>query len=385
MSGEEFDRDARERARARLRERAERHRAEQEAERHGRGGQPADASARGERGHGASAGQQTAAQQVLAVASRGVSAVRDAVRGRERMALAALGAVIVLIIVLVAVRGCVSGSRAQDASDSAAQTTDEQPQEQVQEQRDPLDMTTLQGILGTDLAQQLATASEDNADVNWIAAHPDQFAVDGDDVQRKLLKLATVEPSAVPFVRGFPDTYPMKQASAGTDSHDEGTVPRLYQWDERWGYTVYSGTAFALTGCAPTSFAMVYQGLTGKSDLSPYDMGQISDRDGFMTAFDGTDASLFAAESPSLGLVEQPISVDAYSLKAALESGQLVICNVGPGDFTEGGHFFVITGVDEEGKLIINDPFSVIRSEEHWDVDTVLNQTIALYGFSAQS
>ena len=53
-------------------------------------------------------------------------------------------------------------------------------------------------------------------------------------------------------------------------------IPRFYQWDELWGYTVYSGTAFGLTGCCPTCLAMVYQGVTGNTDLSPYDLGEVA-------------------------------------------------------------------------------------------------------------
>ncbi len=59
----------------------------------------------------------------------------------------------------------------------------------------------------------------------------------------------------------------------------------------------------------------------------------------------------------------------------------MVICNVGPGDFTDNGHFFVITGVDGDGSLVINDPYSAERSNQAWDVETVLGQTKALFAY----
>lgn len=42
-----------------------------------------------------------------------------------------------------------------------------------------------------------------------------------------------------------------------------------------------------------------------------------------------------------------------------------IIINVGPGDFTDSGHFMTLTGYDSEG-FMINDPNSRANSEKHW-------------------
>ena len=294
--------------------------------------------------------------------------------GLKRLAIAA--AAIVLVVALVAgVRGCMAAGAATQAPDEA----DRAPVQQ-QPQRDPVDEAKLKAVLGDDLAAQLVQAASASDDAAWIAAHPDAYAMYGDAVQYKLLKLAAVEPEAVPFVRTFPDAYPAESA-LGTDDPASGEVPRLYQWDQRWGSTVYSSTTFALTGCCPTSLSMVYQGLTGKGDLSPYDMGKRASDGGFETAFDGTDSSFLVSEAASLGLSCEALSVDAGSVRAALEGGAVLVCNVGPGDFTDNGHFFVVTGIDGDGNLRINDPYSAERSNRAWDVDTVLGQTKALWAY----
>ncbi|WP_080797331.1 C39 family peptidase [Arabiibacter massiliensis] len=294
--------------------------------------------------------------------------------GPKRLAIGAT-ALALLIALVMGVRGCLS------AGDGAAVPEEPAPAPAAQQPDEAkIDEAVLSSILGDELAAQLVQAASASDDVAWIASHPDAYAADGEAVQRKLLKLAAVEPEAVPFVRAFPEAYPAEDA-AGTGDPSAGEVPRLYQWDPRWGATVYSSTTFALTGCCPTSLSMVYQGLTGKGDLSPYDMGRRAAEGGYETQYDGTDASFLVNEAAGLGLTCESLSVDADALRAALEGGAAVICNVGPGDFTEAGHFFVITGIAEDGALSINDPYSAERSKRGWDVGDVLGQTMALYAY----
>ena len=47
---------------------------------------------------------------------------------------------------------------------------------------------------------------------------------------------------------------------------------------------------------------------------------------------------------------------------------------MGKGDFTNGGHFIVLTGLTSDGKVIVNDPASVRRSNQTWDLGLIQNQ-----------
>ena len=47
---------------------------------------------------------------------------------------------------------------------------------------------------------------------------------------------------------------------------------------------------------------------------------------------------------------------------------------MGPGDFTDGGHFIVLTGADGEGNLTVNDPNSYRNSERTWTFDEIRDQ-----------
>lgn len=232
------------------------------------------------------------------------------------------------------------------------------------------------------VAEQAGKLSENDSRFVQIAENIDAYRKDGAAVQRKLVKLAVDDPEAIGFVTKWPDSYPQKAGTAYDGTVEKGQIPQLYQWDERWGYTTYSSTSFALTGCCPTSLSMVYMGLTGKTDMTPYDMGVLAGKDGYESKHEGTIGDFLTDDAAKLGLTCRKIDLDSDSLKYYLHRGYVIICNVGAGDFTDGGHYFVITGLDDQGKLTIHDPYSSVRSAKHWNIARVLNQTIALYAFT---
>lgn len=195
------------------------------------------------------------------------------------------------------------------------------------------------------------------------------------------MKLATVEPVAITFVRDYPDLYPDDTADACDPLSVDVDIPLLMQWDQRWGYTVYSSAAFGQTGCCPTCMAMVYQGITRKTDMSPYDMGQLSRERGFMAQYAGTDSQFLLSCASELGLKSSKITVSEDALRDSLSAGNVVIANVGPGDFTEGGHFIVLTRLDSEGRVVVNDPYSVVNSERTWSIAEIVGQTKRLFVF----
>lgn len=53
-----------------------------------------------------------------------------------------------------------------------------------------------------------------------------------------------------------------------------------------------------------------------------------------------------------------------------------------PGDFTTTGHFIVLTGLTDDGKLMINDPNSITRSEKRWDIDTIVGQAKSAWTYT---
>ena len=100
---------------------------------------------------------------------------------------------------------------------------------------------------------------------------------------------------------------------------------------------------------------MVYMALTGKTDKSPADMAALATADGYAVDGEGTIGEFLVDDAGKLGLVCEEFSPSAASLVRYLKNGFVVIVNVGPGDFTDSGHFFVARGISSDGTIQIND------------------------------
>lgn len=154
----------------------------------------------------------------------------------------------------------------------------------------------------------------------------------------------------------------------------KGEIPLFLQWDPRWGYQTYGSGYLARTGCGPTCLSMVYCGLTGDTAWNPYRMARMSFDSGYYVWGAGTAWGLMTEGARSLGLTAREISIDADAITDALRSGEAVICSMRPGDFTKKGHFIVLSGIEENGKIRVCDPNSEKNSKTLWEIERILPQ-----------
>lgn len=190
------------------------------------------------------------------------------------------------------------------------------------------------------------------------------------------------QPESSLTVPALPATGPQAEAAASTprDQWRAGDVPFLYQTDGAWADAPYAGSDVAEAGCGPTSLAMVYVALTGKTDLDPAAMAAFGEQGGYVE--DGLTAwRLMTDGAAELGLSSREVPADESALTAQLVAGHPVICSVGPGDFTEKGHFIVLAGMAEDGRVVVHDPNSAERSAQTWDASRVLSQCRNLWAF----
>ena len=193
-------------------------------------------------------------------------------------------------------------------------------------------------------------------------------------VPEALAELYIKNPDARSFVRDYPERHDLHPEIDLSALKDSKSVPRLYQWDERWGYESYNENYFALAGCGPTCLSMVDIYLTGRTEHDPLWMARYAEEHGHNEVGNGTKWSLFSVGAVDLGLSVTSISLSEDYVKQTLAAGTPIICIMGPGDFTEHGHYIVLTGVDADGNIRLNDPNSRTRSEQTWTYEQLAPQ-----------
>lgn len=163
-----------------------------------------------------------------------------------------------------------------------------------------------------------------------------------------------------------------------TGIYQKGELPRLIQWDSRWGFEPIGNYYLAYAGCGPTVMSSLYIYATGDTRWNPVVMSKWAYEEGFYRDETGTDRSIFTTGANSLGLESKQIPIDLQSIKSALDQGYKLAVHVSQGDFTRGGHYIIIHGYDSDGKILIHDVNSPRNSQIKWDYDRISNQIQAI-------
>ena len=195
---------------------------------------------------------------------------------------------------------------------------------------------------------------------------------------KQLQELALKNEEALEFVYDYPTEHVKEHTIDLTEEASMDSVPLFVQWDKRWGYEKYSGNFFAASGCGPTTLSMVVVYLTHNRDASPLAVAKYSKEAGYSVDGSGSSWTLISEGCRHYGVKAKTVSLDESRMKAELDAGHPIVVNVGPGDFTDTGHFMVITGYDDEG-FSINDPNSIEKSGKRWLFKNISSQIRAVW------
>ena len=137
-------------------------------------------------------------------------------------------------------------------------------------------------------------------------------------------------------------------------------------------------------GATPTCICRQAPNPPGDKNLTPDMLAQRAMEDGYYVEGVGTSWLFMGDIAREYGItVNQFPSADLRQMEETVDNGGLIICAVGPGDFTDEGHFIVIRGISD-GMLTINDPFSKANSRKKWDYNTVAPQVLQVWTYAAQ-
>ena len=193
------------------------------------------------------------------------------------------------------------------------------------------------------------------------------------EYEQSLKKLLKRNPEIKDYVKNFNKYSGIDFKINLKKEASSNEVPLLMQWDKRWGYNLYAGEPFGISGCGPTCLSMVCLYILGDEKYSPKYIGEFAEENGYSEDKSGSYWSLISEGGEKLGLDVVEITNDEQRIINNLNADNPIICVVGPGDFTDNGHFIVMTKY-VDGKIKINDPFNKSNSEKLWDYDDIQSQ-----------
>ena len=155
-------------------------------------------------------------------------------------------------------------------------------------------------------------------------------------------------------------------------NHKEYIAGYIYfnQGDSAWNQ---NGYCIAKAGCGPTSMAVVISSLTGKW-VTPLDTAIWGYQHGFYSR-EGSAHEMIPAMATAYGLRCQGVGTDYQAIKNALKAGKPVVCLMGPGYFTRGGHFMVLVAIDNNDCVTVADVGSRTRSAYKYRLADVIAQS----------
>lgn len=223
------------------------------------------------------------------------------------------------------------------------------------------------------------TVSETVPDTEPLIAHYQTILEHLDEYEPYLITFLMRDSSRVDFVLDWPNRA-QYQTPPATIAASVETFPLIIQWEKVWGYLPYGDGEIYQNGCAPTALSMVFSYLKQDASLTPWTIASYAQANGYWIENEGTAWSFMEEAANHFGVQSTRIPPTQEALTQNLLAGKPVIASMGPGDFTTVGHFIVLVSM-QDGKVLVHDPNSY-KNSTLWDMDTVLQQTSALWAFS---
>lgn len=159
----------------------------------------------------------------------------------------------------------------------------------------------------------------------------------------------------------------------------KGDYPLLLQYDKRWGYAYYGEYNLAISGCGPTTIAMVVAGLTGRNDVTPYTVAKYAMENNYYSE-SGTKWALMKEGIKHFGIKSRELNNSKKLIFKELEKGHPIICSMKPGIFTTTGHFIAIVEI-KDNKFIVHDPNSKKKSKGLWSYEEIKDEIRNMWVF----
>lgn len=196
-----------------------------------------------------------------------------------------------------------------------------------------------------------------------------------------VIELLDKNKETVQFVEDYENKRDNIPAGTVGTAYTQGQIPHLLQWDERWGYAPYGTSIIAVSGCGPTCLSMVFAGLTRDWSITPALVAAYGTEHKYVDEDNNTYWKFMQEAPANWNISVKEVPLVETQVAAELEAGHPIICSVSKGDFTQDGHFIVLTGYNN-GSVTVNDPFSQANSAKTWVFKDIQSQIAAMWSYS---
>lgn len=227
----------------------------------------------------------------------------------------------------------------------------------------------------------------DAAAIDPAAAPPDAQAVPiGAQISMPVMADGTIaDPSgelAVVSANATPD--PLMNFAAGAGEYtlsltsSIGTLTYYNQSDARWANYLYGGSdPLAAYGCGPTALAMLVNSFT-ETSCQPPDIAAWAAANNYWSAGYGTKHEFVPDCANAFGMhAESFQNYTVEGLMSELRRGHVIVALMGPGHFSDSGHFIIITDDWSGNQVRVADPARLERTQMAWDAQIILDEMLA--------
>ena len=168
-----------------------------------------------------------------------------------------------------------------------------------------------------------------------------------------------------------PHTAAKVFASAGNSANDSFIYFR--QNSAEYNNVSYGNQTIGSYGCGPTNMAVIISSITGKL-VSPVTLARKSEEWGCFVSGAGTSFAFFPKAAAAYGISCFQFSYDRQTAIDYLKQGKMIICTMGKGYFSNGGHFITLRGITDDGMILIADTYSEANTYKEWTIDYLVSQ-----------
>lgn len=160
---------------------------------------------------------------------------------------------------------------------------------------------------------------------------------------------------------------------AETNQTQESQLKVVYYNQADYPGEKIGGSTIQAAGCGPTAVAVCYSSLTGKKANVPKMCDQAYKHGWYYTG-QGCSHGVVAGLSKLYGLNCKGLGYSQNAVEKALRAGHPVVALMGPGDFTDSGHFVVLTRMVGKDKVKVADVGSRANTYKTWSLKKVVRQ-----------